>query len=303
MWRPRRRVASPSVSQELPRLSFLRRRWKKPPVSAVGGAAGGKCCVGRACRYCMMIPLQLGLKGGRTTWQLRVSTTYAPALRALSAAAKRACCGSSPHLARPHLAVPEGDIRPTPDRVRETLFNWLAPDITGARCLDLFAGSGALGLEALSRGAARAVFVEKSARAAQDLEADAGAVGAGSAPRRHRSMSATQLPIFAGRRNTSVAYSWIRRLRPGCWDKWLRAWRRRAGSRPERGSTQNAPPARACRRYLRTGLSPGPGGRARSGIICCGGPPDDHRHALYPGTFDPITNGHADLVATRVESL
>ncbi len=65
---------------------------------------------------------------------------------------------------------PEGDIRPTPDRVRETLFNWLAPDITGARCLDLFAGSGALGLEALSRGAARAVFVEKSARAAQDLK-------------------------------------------------------------------------------------------------------------------------------------
>ncbi len=53
---------------------------------------------------------------------------------------------------------PEGEIRPTPDRVRETLFNWLAPHIAGARCLDLFAGSGALGLEALSRGAARAVF-------------------------------------------------------------------------------------------------------------------------------------------------
>mgnify|MGYP003857659569 CR=1 FL=1 len=52
---------------------------------------------------------------------------------------------------------PEGpDIRPTPDRVRETLFNWLAPHIHGARVLDLFAGSGALGLEALSRGAASA---------------------------------------------------------------------------------------------------------------------------------------------------
>ena len=46
------------------------------------------------------------------------------------------------------------DIRPTPDRVRETLFNWLGPACRGARCLDLFAGSGALGLEALSRGAA-----------------------------------------------------------------------------------------------------------------------------------------------------
>lgn len=52
-------------------------------------------------------------------------------------------------------------LRPTPDRVRETLFNWLAPTLPGARCLDLFAGSGALGIEALSRGAAEAVFVER----------------------------------------------------------------------------------------------------------------------------------------------
>jgi len=51
-------------------------------------------------------------------------------------------------------------LRPTPDRVRETLFNWLMPVIDGARCLDLFAGSGVLGLEALSRGAAEAVFVD-----------------------------------------------------------------------------------------------------------------------------------------------
>lgn len=51
-------------------------------------------------------------------------------------------------------------LRPTPDRVRETLFNWLMPVITGARCLDLFAGSGALGLEAISRGAAEVVFVD-----------------------------------------------------------------------------------------------------------------------------------------------
>ena len=55
--------------------------------------------------------------------------------------------------------------------MRETLFNWLQADIHGARCLDLFAGSGALGLEALSRGAARAVLVEKSPVAAQQLEA------------------------------------------------------------------------------------------------------------------------------------
>jgi 16S rRNA (guanine966-N2)-methyltransferase len=52
-------------------------------------------------------------------------------------------------------------LRPTPDRVRETLFNWLAPWIAGARCLDLYAGTGALGIEALSRGAAGCVFVER----------------------------------------------------------------------------------------------------------------------------------------------
>jgi 16S rRNA (guanine966-N2)-methyltransferase len=63
----------------------------------------------------------------------------------------------------------EANIRPTPDRVRETLFNWLRERVAGARCLDLFAGSGALGLEALSRGAARVVFVESAAAAALDL--------------------------------------------------------------------------------------------------------------------------------------
>ena len=51
-------------------------------------------------------------------------------------------------------------VRPTPDRVRETLFNWLSDVVVGARCLDLYAGTGALGFEALSRGAAEAWFVE-----------------------------------------------------------------------------------------------------------------------------------------------
>jgi 16S rRNA (guanine966-N2)-methyltransferase len=70
------------------------------------------------------------------------------------------------------LAFPGGiDIRPTPDRVRETLFNWLQPRIDGARVLDLFAGSGALGLESLSRGAAHATFVEQDRRAAAAIEA------------------------------------------------------------------------------------------------------------------------------------
>lgn len=60
------------------------------------------------------------------------------------------------------LPVPDlPGLRPTSDRVRETLFNWLMPHLPGARVLDLFAGSGALGLEALSRGAASAVLVER----------------------------------------------------------------------------------------------------------------------------------------------
>ncbi len=60
-------------------------------------------------------------------------------------------------------------LRPTPERVRETLFNWLAPTIEGTRCLDLCAGTGALGIEALSRGAASVQFVERDARAVQAL--------------------------------------------------------------------------------------------------------------------------------------
>ena len=61
-------------------------------------------------------------------------------------------------------------LRPSTDRVRETLFNWLMHDISGARCLDLFAGSGALGLECLSRGAKTAVFVESNKRVALQLQ-------------------------------------------------------------------------------------------------------------------------------------
>jgi 16S rRNA (guanine966-N2)-methyltransferase len=60
-------------------------------------------------------------------------------------------------------------LRPTPDRVRETLFNWLQFSITGARCLDLFAGTGILGLEALSRGAAQVTALELDPRAAAML--------------------------------------------------------------------------------------------------------------------------------------
>ncbi len=62
-------------------------------------------------------------------------------------------------------------LRPTGDRIRETLFNWLQPCIQGARCLDLFAGSGALGLEAASRGAKEVVMLDAAPQVIRQLEA------------------------------------------------------------------------------------------------------------------------------------
>ena len=77
------------------------------------------------------------------------------------------------------IEIPEGTaVRPTPDRVRETVFNWLRDAIDGARCLDLFAGTGVLGFEALSRGAAEACFVEQDAALVDALRATAAAFGA-----------------------------------------------------------------------------------------------------------------------------
>jgi 16S rRNA (guanine966-N2)-methyltransferase len=96
--------------------------------------------------------------------------------------------GAAPH-ARPRGAAPPGvvriiagehrgrrlhvlvhpDLRPTPDRVRETLFNWLGQRLDGLSCLDLYAGTGALGFEAASRGAARVVMVERDRAAYAEL--------------------------------------------------------------------------------------------------------------------------------------
>lgn len=76
------------------------------------------------------------------------------------------------------VAVP-GRLRPTPDRVRETVFNWLRDDIEGARCLDLFAGTGALGFEAASRGAASVVMVERDRSLAAALGSAVRVLGAG----------------------------------------------------------------------------------------------------------------------------
>jgi len=76
---------------------------------------------------------------------------------------------------------PVTGLRPTPDRVRETVFNWLVPGLPGATCLDLFAGSGAMGFEALSRGARRVVMVEHDAKVLAALRANALRLGASAA--------------------------------------------------------------------------------------------------------------------------
>lgn len=77
------------------------------------------------------------------------------------------------------LPVTDADgLRPTSERIRETLFNWLTPTIEGARCIDCFAGTGALGLEALSRGAAYVEFFETDEAAAKSLKKQLQTLGA-----------------------------------------------------------------------------------------------------------------------------
>lgn len=92
-------------------------------------------------------------------------------------------------------------LRPTPDRVRETVFNWLGQDLAGWRCLDAFAGSGALGFEAASRGAARVVLLEQDAALARSLQASRERLQAGNVEV-HR----------------ADALSWMRRAAPSAFD-------------------------------------------------------------------------------------
>ncbi len=81
-----------------------------------------------------------------------------------------------------HLPVPDSPgLRPSPDRLRETLFAWLGPSLVGARCIDLFAGSGALGLEAASRGATDVILVEREPAVLDVLTGSLGALGAADA--------------------------------------------------------------------------------------------------------------------------
>lgn len=92
-------------------------------------------------------------------------------------------------------------LRPTPDRVRETLFNWLGQDLTGWRVLDAFAGSGALGFEAASRGAAEVLLLEREAALARSLQA-----------------SQARLKVSSLRVEQADALPWMRRCTPARFD-------------------------------------------------------------------------------------
>jgi 16S rRNA (guanine966-N2)-methyltransferase len=85
------------------------------------------------------------------------------------------------HRGRRLVVLDRPGLRPTPDRIRETLFNWLGQRLDGLACLDLFAGTGALGFEAISRGARRVVLVEKDAEAFDALKKNRDALGASTA--------------------------------------------------------------------------------------------------------------------------
>ncbi len=92
--------------------------------------------------------------------------------------------------------LPGHDVRPTPDRMRESLFNILAPQIEGAVFLDAYAGTGSVGIEALSRGAARAIFIEKSRAAANVIHENLRALGIQTRGEVIFGKAAAQIPRF-----------------------------------------------------------------------------------------------------------
>jgi pantetheine-phosphate adenylyltransferase len=190
-------------------------------------------------------------------------------------------------------------VRPTSDRLRETLFNVLGPNVAGARVVDAYAGTGALGLEALSRGAAAATFVERDARALAVLARNIAAVGAGNACRIIRGdflrvalPSATfDLVLLDPPYDVDDLRSIVDRgaALVSAGGRLVLEHSRRRESPPDAGGFPRV-------RVLRAGDS------ALS--FYAGAPPvadrplrsSSMRTAVFPGTFDPLTTGHVDIV-------
>ena len=207
------------------------------------------------------------------------------------------------------LTAPPGEgTRPLADRVKQTLFAILEPDLVGARVLDLFAGSGAAGIEALSRGAAGAVFVERDGRAAKTIAEnlrvtglagpEAVVVGAEVAAWLRREATAAERfdivivdPPYA---ETELLAAVLARL--GEADAPL------APSGPGRGQAFLARPSAGADRAasIRAGASLRRDGAHVLPSDRRGGRMSDRRIAVYPGSFDPVTNGHLDVIGRAV---
>ena len=179
------------------------------------------------------------------------------------------------------------ELRPTPDRVRETLFNWLGQRLDGQDALDLFAGSGALGFEALSRGAARVVMVERDRRVAEALREAARELDAKGAD-----VVVADALAFLARDTASydlvfVDPPYAQRARPRSARGAPRAHEAgRARVRGERRAARGRGAVEAAAR----------GARGRGTLCPFRDRPMTITRAVYPGTFDPITNGHEDLI-------
>jgi pantetheine-phosphate adenylyltransferase len=213
---------------------------------------------------------------------------------------------------RRRLAFPEvPGLRPTPDRVRETLFNWLRDEVEGARCLDLFAGSGSLGLEAASRGAAEVVLVERDGRAVEALRGHLRTLGAETvsvvrADARRYVESADPRPFDLVFLDPPYAWKGL----AGLWGRleargWLAPSALVYFESAAEGGDLPLPAGWVLRRDRKAGqvryhLAAREGPRAPASSLRPGLPASQggsmNGTAIYPGTFDPITNGHADLV-------
>ena len=201
------------------------------------------------------------------------------------------------------IQAPKWDgLRPTSDRLRETLFNVLAPRVDGARVLDGFAGTGAVGLEALSRGASHVTFVERDPRAIALIETNLRRCGvkdryaiirAGFSDAVARGGSPDFDIIFLDPPYGATALVTGTR-RGGTIDRgrYAAGGRARQAGRVAGGIRACGAHARAALRRQRAVLLPADGGRrARERQDS-----DMSVIAIYPGSFDPLTNGHVDII-------
>jgi 16S rRNA (guanine966-N2)-methyltransferase len=182
-------------------------------------------------------------------------------------------------------------LRPTPDRVRETLFNWLGQDLDGLSCLDLFAGSGALGFEAASRGAARVVMVDQSSAVPGGARGQRETPGSRRA-RADRALGCDKICGFRRLRydllflDPPFHHGWIDRLAPLLAGVLAADGIIYAEAEHFPGGLRQL--AHGAPRPCRPGFYHLMRGAKRMAL--------NKRVAIYAGTFDPMTRGHEDLV-------